>query len=139
MLHASGVYRAEFTGKKRTDISKGLPSRFGFALAIPVAEKQTLFTIPIDSAERRYVPLGKLRVARSHNGGNTWKLLGKGLPQSHIHVLVLREAMTSDDRDPAAVYFGTSTESLFDTRDAGDSWHVLAEQLPPIYSVSAAI
>ncbi len=134
-----GTYRAGFDDEKWTDISKGLPTRFGFALAVPAAEKQTLFTIPIDSAEERFVPHGKLRVARSRNGGRSWKLLTKGLPQSDAYVLVLREAMTSDDHDPAGVYFGTSTGTLFYTRDAGDSWHVLAEHLPPIYSVSAAL
>jgi hypothetical protein len=65
--------------------------------------------------------------------------LSKGLPQFRAYVLVLREAMTSDECDPAGVYFGTSTGSLFYTRDAGDSWRVLAEHLPPIYSVSAAL
>jgi photosystem II stability/assembly factor-like uncharacterized protein len=134
-----GIYRAEFSDEKWTDISKGLSTRFGFALAVPAAEKETLFTIPIDSAERRYVPDGKLRVARSRNGGRTWKLLSKGLPQSNAHVLVLREAMTSDDRDPAGVHFGTSTGTLFYTRDSGESWHVMAQNLPPIYSVSAAL
>lgn len=134
-----GVYRGEFTGKKWTDISKGLPSRFGFALAVPAAEKQTLFTIPIESAERRFVPGGKLRVARSRDGGRSWKLLTKGLPQANAFVLVLREAMTSDERDPAGVYFGTSAGTLFYTRDAGDSWQVLAQHLPPIYSVTAAL
>ncbi len=134
-----GIYRADFSGKEWTDISKGLPTRFGFALAVPAAEKQTLFTIPIDSAEHRYVPGGKLRVARSRDAGRTWKLLNKGLPQQNAYVLVLRQAMTSDDRDPAGIYFGTSTGSLFYSRDAGDSWHVLAEHLPPIYSVSATV
>jgi photosystem II stability/assembly factor-like uncharacterized protein len=134
-----GVYRAAFTDQKWADISRGLPSRFGFALAVPAAEKQTLFTIPITSAEHRFVPGGKLRVARSRNGGRTWKLLSKGLPQSNAYVLVLREAMTSDDRDPAGIYFGTSTGTVFYSRDAGDAWRILAENLPPIYSVSAAI
>lgn len=134
-----GIYRADFGGAQWTDISKGLPSRFGFGLAVPAAEKQTLFTIPVDSAERRFVPQGKLRVARSRDAGRTWTLLTRGLPQANAHVLVLREAMTSDDRDPAGVYFGTSTGTLFYTRDAGDSWHVLAQYLPPIYSVSAAV
>jgi hypothetical protein len=134
-----GIYRGEFTGKEWVDISEGLPSRFGFALAVPAAEKQTLFTIPIDSAEHRFVPQGKLRVARSRNGGKTWKLLTKGLPQKHAHVLILREAMTSDDRDPAGIYFGTSSGTLFYSRDAGDTWHVLAANLPPIYSVSPAL
>ncbi len=134
-----GIYRADFAADKWTDISKGLPTRFGFALAVPAAEKQTLFTIPIDSAEERFVPQGKLRVARSRDGGRSWTLLTKGLPQSNAFVLILREAMTSDDRDPAGVYFGTSTGTLFYTRDSGDSWQVLAEHLPPIYSVSAAL
>jgi len=131
-----GIYRADFADEKWTDISKGLPTRFGFALAVPAAEKRTLFTIPIDSAEERFVPQGKLRVARSRDGGKSWKLLAKGLPQSGAYVLILREAMSSDDRDPAGVYFGTSTGTLWHTRDAGDSWHALAENLPPIYSVS---
>lgn len=134
-----GVYRAGFTAQKWTDISKGLPSRFGFALAVPSAEEQTLFTVPAVSPEHRFVPQGKLRVARSRDGGKTWKLLTKGLPQSHAYVLVLREAMTSDDRDPAGIYFGTSTGTVFYSRDVGDSWQVLAQHLPPIYSVSTAI
>jgi hypothetical protein len=134
-----GIYRADFGGDKWTDISQSLPSRFGFGLAVPAAEEQTLFTIPIDSAEQRFVPQGKLRVARSRDGGRTWKLLAKGLPQSNAHVLVLREAMSSDDRDPAGIYFGTSTGTLFYSRDAGDSWQVLAQYLPPIYSVSVAV
>jgi hypothetical protein len=134
-----GVYRAEFSGQKWTDISKGLPSRFGFAMAVPAAEKETLFTIPIVGAEHRVVPGGKLRVARSRDAGRSWKLLTRGLPQSGAAVLILREAMTADDRDPAGIYFGTSTGTLFHSRDSGDSWQVLAQYLPPIYSVSAAV
>ncbi len=68
-----GVFRADFAGEKWQDITKGLPSLFGFALAVPAAEKETLFTIPIDSSEERFVPGGKLRVARSRDGGKTWK------------------------------------------------------------------
>jgi len=134
-----GIYRAGFADKEWVDISKGLPTRFGFALAVPAAEKNTLFTVPIDSAEERFVPKGKLRVARSRDGGKSWKLLTKGLPQENAFVLILREAMASDDRDPAGVYFGTTTGSLFYTRDGGDSWQELAKNLPPIYGVSAGI
>ena len=132
-----GVYRSRFEASEWTDICESLPTRFGFALAVPAAEPHTLFTIPIDSSEQRFVPEGKLRVARSRDGGGNWELLTNGLPQSNAYVLVLREAMDADDRDPAGIYFGTSGGSLFHTRDAGDSWSVLAEHLPPIYSVSA--
>lgn len=132
-----GVYRARLGDEKWTDISDSLPSRFGFALAVPKAEPQTIFTIPIDSSEQRFVPGGQLRVARSRDGGDTFELLSKGLPQANAYVLVLREAMDADDSDPAGVYFGTSGGSLFYTRDAGESWSTLAEHLPPIYSVSS--
>jgi photosystem II stability/assembly factor-like uncharacterized protein len=134
-----GVYRADFNGEKWNDISEGLPSRFGFALAVPAAEKQTLFTVPVISAEERFVPGGKLRVARSRDGGRTWKLLTKGLPQSNAFVLVLREGMASDDRDPAGIYFGTSSGGLFYSRNAGDSWQPLSLNLPPVYSVSTGL
>jgi hypothetical protein len=133
-----GIYRANYSDEQWTDISEGLPTRFGFGLAVPAAEEQTLFTVPIESAEHRYVPDGKLRVGRSRDGGKNWELLANGLPQDHAHVLILREAMTSDDRDPAGVFFGTSTGSVFGTRDAGDSWTELARYLPPVYSVSVA-
>lgn len=133
-----GVYRARFDGAEWTDISDGLPTRFGFALAVPAAEPETLFTVPITSPEFRFVPDGKLRVGRSRDGGRTWELLTEGLPQDHAYVLVLREAMTSDNRDPAGVYFGTASGAVFATCDGGDSWRALAQHLPPVYSVSMA-
>jgi hypothetical protein len=133
-----GIYRGKLNGDRWTDISRGLPSRFGFGLAVPAAEPETMFTVPIDSAEYRCNPEGKFRVARSRDGGKTWKLLSRGLPQRNAHLLVLREAMTSDELDPAGVYVGTSSGHVFYTRDAGDTWETLADSLPPVYSLSVA-
>jgi hypothetical protein len=45
--------------------------------------------------------------------------------------------MSVDAADPAGVYFGTSTGQLFHTRDEGRAWHLLADFLPPVYSVEA--
>ncbi len=48
-----GVYRAKLTAKKWTDINRGLPTRFGFGLAVPAAEPETVFTLPLQGAEYR--------------------------------------------------------------------------------------
>jgi len=133
-----GVYRGRFDAKKWTDISKGLPSRFGFCLAVPADEPETLFTVPIEGPEFRCTVKGRLRVGRSRDGGKSWTLLDRGLPRKNAYLLVQREAMASDDRSPAGVYFGTTGGHVFYTRNAGDSWHALAEYLPPVYSVSVA-
>lgn len=133
-----GVYRAKLNARKWTDCCKGLPTRFGFGLAVPAAEAETMFTVPMESAEYRCNLNGSLQVARSRDGGKTWKLLTRGLPQKNAHVTVLREAMTSDPLSPAGVYFGTTGGTVFYTRNAGEKWDVLAAHLPPVYSVTAA-
>ncbi len=133
-----GVYKGKLTGKKWTDITKGLPSRFGFGLAVPAAEPETVFTIPHEGAEYRCNLKGQLAVARSRDGGKSWKLMTRGLPKRDAHVTVLREAMASDALSPAGVYFGTEGGSVYATKDAGESWSVLAANLPPVYSVSVA-
>ena len=91
------------------------------------------------SAEFRCNLNGRLQVARSRNSGKTWTLLSNGLPQKNVFVTVLRESMASDSLDPAGVYFGTANGQLYYTRDAGDRWRLMAEHLPPVYSVSVAV
>ena len=66
-----GIYRGAFDGKKRKHISKGLPSRFGFAAAVPASEPETVFTVPIQSPEYRCNLDGALTVGRTRDGGKT--------------------------------------------------------------------
>ena len=133
-----GIYRGKFDGKKWTDISRGLPSRFGFAAAVPAAEPETMFTVPIEGAEFRCTPEGKFRVARTRDGGKTWTLLTRGLPQKNAHLMVLRQGMAADGLDPAGIYVGTTTGQLFHSANAGDSWQAMAEHLPQILSVAVS-
>jgi hypothetical protein len=130
-----GVYRTDVDAEAWTDITDGLPTRFGFALALPAAEKNTLFTVPIESADFRCNPEGRFRVACSRNGGKTWQLLTKGLPQRNAHLGVFRDGMYADMFSPAGVYVGTTGGTLFYSQTSGKQWQVLAEYLPPIYSI----
>ena len=42
-------------------------------------------------------------------------------------------------RDPAGVYFGTRGGTVYGSRDAGKSWKAIAQGLPPVTCVKAAL
>ena len=71
--------------------------------------------------------------------GETWEPLGKGLPDSGFYAGVLRDAMCVDQGDPAGVYFGSRDGTVYASDDEGDSWQVVAQHLPDVLSVRAAI
>lgn len=132
-----GVYRSDSAGERWQDISRGLPSRFGFCMAAHPRETNVAWVVPITGSEYRACPDGRLAAYRTRNGGKTWQRVSRGLPERNAHLLVLREAMSADSADSAGVYFGTSTGQVFHTRDEGREWRLLADYLPPIYSVEA--
>ena len=64
-----------------------------------------------------------------------WQALRDGLPQQACYFTVLRQAMARDAGDPAGVYFGTNSGSVFASTDEGDSWREVARHLPTVLSV----
>jgi hypothetical protein len=133
-----GVYRSADLGEHWEEISAGLPSDFGFPLALHPREPRTLYVIPLKGAEFRCPPENKLRVFRSRDAGTTWEALGRGLPQENAFVGIYREGMAADSGTPAGIYFGTNTGKVYASRDDGDSWSLLADNLPPVYSVAVS-
>ena len=63
----------------------------------------------------------------------------RGLPQRNVFFGVLRQAMATDRLEPAGVYFGTNTGTLFASADEGDSWTCIAQHLPLISSVETLV
>ena len=59
----------------------------------------------------------------------------EGLPQNSCYFTVLRQAMARDAREPAGVYFGTNSGSVFGSLNEGTSWQEMARHLPTILSV----
>lgn len=134
-----GTYRSDNRGDDWTEITNGLPSDFGYALALDAHDPDTLFVIPEESSHMRATLEGKLRVYRSQDAGATWTPLTNGLPQENAYVSVLREGMCSDGLRPCGIYFGTSSGHLFASTDRGESWNMIAGFLPKILSVSAVV
>jgi len=134
-----GVYRSKDSAENWIDISKGLPSRFGFPMAIHPHDPETIYVVPEIGPEKRFVCDERLGIFRSRNGGKNWQRMTKGLPQKNVFTQVLRHAASADSCDPAGIYVGTIGGEIFYSRNEGDSWHVLAAQLPPILSVEASV
>jgi photosystem II stability/assembly factor-like uncharacterized protein len=131
-----GMYRSEDGGKNWTSIEAGLPSTFGFPAAAHPRDPNTLYLVPLNGdVLGRFVPDGKMAVWRTRDGGRTWQDLRAGLPQENAYLSVLRQAMATDSRDPAGLYFGTTSGSLFASIDEGDTWACIAQHLPTITSV----
>jgi photosystem II stability/assembly factor-like uncharacterized protein len=130
-----GVYRSDDGGDSWIDIGGGLPSDFGFPIAVHPHDPDTVYVVPLQDMER-YVPDGEMAVWRSRDRGESWERLDDGLPTG-AWLVILRDSMATDDLDEHGLYVGTRTGQVFYSRDEGASWDTLADYLPPVYSVHA--
>jgi BNR/Asp-box repeat len=133
----SGMYRSRDGGDTWQKNETGLPSWFGFAIAMH-SPSRTLFSFPLQSDEYRLPVDGKCRVYRSRTRGDSWEPAGAGLPETY-YGSVLRGGMAVDGLEPAGVYVGSTSGDLFVTADAGETWQTLSFRLPRVLSVGAYV
>ena len=135
-----GMYRSDDGGASWQSIEEGLPSNFGFPVAAHPRDPDRLYFLPLNGADKgRYPPDGKAAVWRSDDCGQHWSAMRNGLPQSGAYFGVMRQAMATDRLNPAGVYFGSSNGSLYASRDEGETWTILARDLPAIASVETLV
>jgi hypothetical protein len=134
-----GLYRTDDGGDQWEDMANGVPSDFGFPIVAHPGDPDTAYIIPLTSDEFRCTPDARMQVFRTRDAGASWEPLGAGLPQREAYLTVLRDGFASDGLDPAGLYFGTRTGELFASTDEGDDWRLLAEWLPPVTCVKAAV
>ncbi|HET7477782.1 MAG TPA: exo-alpha-sialidase [Dermatophilaceae bacterium] len=133
-----GVYRSEDNGHSWTSIADGLPTDFGFSVVAHPRQAGTLWLVPITSQSQHIPPEAHLQVQRSTDAGASWQTCDTGLPATS-YTCVLRDAAAVDGNDPAGYYFGTRTGDVFASTDQGDSFVRIAEQLPDVLCVRAAV
>ncbi len=131
-----GVWRSNDGGRSWDDVTEGLPSTFGFPIAVHPADPQMIWTLPLNGDTLgRFPPDASAAVWKSSDGGAHWSKKQAGLPAKNCYFTVLRQAMTTDKASPAGVYFGTNTGSVFGSTDEGETWVEIAEHLPTIFGV----
>jgi hypothetical protein len=139
MQFHGGVYRSDDAGATWTDIAAGLPSDFGFPLAVDPADADSAYVIPLVADIDRVTPDGRLRVYETRDAGATWTPRGDGLPSEQAYLTILREAFDwVGEGDALELYFGATSGAVFGSGDAGASWFDAAANLPPVLSVAAS-
>ena len=109
------------------------------AIASHPRNPDVAYVVPLQGAEFRCPPEGKLRMYRTSNAGRTWEAATKGLPQKNALMGMYREGLSIDSLEPAGLYLGTNTGHLYVSRDEGQAWRRLTAELPPISSVSVTL
>lgn len=131
------VYASANAGTSWTEIRANLPSDFGFPMALDVHHPETLYTVVEDPDGRTNIG-NQFTVYRTTNAGQRWERLTRGLPKGPAGGPGA-SGLCTDILNPCGVYVGTNTGQLFASRNRGDTWTMIADYLPAIYSVTAAV
>lgn len=132
----SGVFYSSdgaATWRKVSQPERGV--HFGFPVAVDERDGKTAWLVPGKADMQRMAIDGRLFVARTRDGGESWEELRAGLPQENAYDVVYRHALATRGD---CLAFGSTTGNLYLSEDAGDTWLTVANNLPPVYSVRFA-
>ncbi|MEQ1700658.1 MAG: exo-alpha-sialidase [Ilumatobacteraceae bacterium] len=130
--HHNGVFRSVDGGRNWTEIDERPPAVFGFAVAAHPTNPDVAWFVPAVKDELRVPVGGALVVSRTTDGGQSFEVLGNGLPQEHSYDLIYRHAFDVDSTGDVLV-MGSTTGSLWVSEDGGNHWETVSNHLPPIY------
>ncbi|HWY60288.1 MAG TPA: hypothetical protein VNW15_00150 [Rhizomicrobium sp.] len=138
-----GIYRLDGPSRVWKRIGKAMPGQIGdigFPMVVHPRNDNVAWVLPMDGQTvwPRTSVKGQPAVYGTSNGGKSWKRLDSGLPKSQAWWTVKRQAMAADGKDPAGIYFGTTSGELWASRNEGRSWACIARHLPEIYAVETA-
>jgi hypothetical protein len=134
--HHNGIFVSTDDMATWTELEHAGPSKFGFPVVVDPKDPKTAWFVPAIKDEKRIPVDGKIVVTRTRDGGKTFDVLSRGLPESFAYDLVYRHAFAR--ANDGALAFGSTTGNLFVSKDDGDSWAVVSNYLPPVYAVAFA-
>jgi hypothetical protein len=132
--HHNGIFVSSDEGRNFTEIMSAGPSTFGFPVAVHPEKPDTAWFVPEIKDEKRIPCDGRLVVTRTRDGGKSFEVLSRGLPQRHAYDVVYRHALALD---PAGerLALGSTTGGLWVSENQGDAWTCVTHTLPPVYAV----
>jgi photosystem II stability/assembly factor-like uncharacterized protein len=135
--HHNGVFRSTDGGHHWHELKAIRPSKFGFAVVAHPRDPGSAWFVPAVKDERRIPVDAQVVVARTRDGGESFEVLSRGLPQRHAYDLVWRHALTIDETGERLA-FGSTSGGLWTSDDSGESWTMLDARLPPVAVVRFA-
>lgn len=132
--HHNGIFVSSDAGRTFTEIASAGPSTFGFPVAVHPEKPDTAWFVPEIKDEKRIPCDGRLVVTRTRDGGRSFEVLSRGLPQRHAYDVVYRHALALDTAGQRLA-LGSTTGGLWVSEDQGDTWTCVTHTLPPVYAV----
>lgn len=128
-----GFYRSTNAGDTWENISSRV-SRIGYPDPMVIHPKNQKLMFVAGGEEDPYhwmqTKSANPRIARSKDGGDTWEILGHGMPE---HLDSSFEAMTLDAWEGGyEIYAGNTDGEIYYSNDEGENWTITAAGLPPV-------
>ena len=138
-----GLYRLDRPGETWDRIGRNLPKPIGdvgFPIVLHPRDIATAWVVPMDGRDvwPRTSVDGRPAVYRTKDLGRTWRRQDAGFPRREAWWTVKRQALAADRGDPVGLYLGTTSGSVWASRDEGATWREIARDLPHVLAVTVA-
>jgi photosystem II stability/assembly factor-like uncharacterized protein len=100
----SGLFKTIDGAKSWVRIGESLPDQMIIAMILDRSKKGVIYIA------------GRDGVHRSHDGGNTWKTVNKGVASTNVR------SIAQSATNPDLFYAGTNGSGLYRSRDSGETW-----------------
>ncbi len=137
-----GLYKIDRPSDRWERVGDAMPKEIGdvgFPIVLHPRDPDVAWVFPMDGTGDwpRTSPGGRPAVYATRDGGASWQRRDEGFPHEQAWWTVKRQAMCADAGDPVGLYLGTTNGEIWASADEGASFHLLARDLPHVFSVTS--